>query len=258
MGSGAPSTLRRWTGRGFANRDRNSYDEDDLIHKQAIRAPGAMRLLDARSPSYQIMTLATIPQIVLASTSPRRRELLGQIGVRFEAIASGESEEVDPSLSAIEAVQFLANRKASAVARMHPSAFVIGGDTVISFEGSIIGKPENSNQAKELLRRLSGRTHQVVSGVALIWESAGITDVFHVATDVTFGRLTDDIIERYVATGEPLDKAGAYAIQGAGAILVESVKGSYYNIVGLPLYEVALGLRRHLGDSVCLIPEATT
>src|SRR6185436_3126971 len=103
-----------------------------------------------------------------------------------------------------------------------------------------------------MLRRMSGRAHQVVSGVALLWEEQGVKDVFSVTTDVVFGQLSDQMIARYVATGEPLDKAGGYAIQGAGALLVESVRGSYYNVVGLPLFELSQALQRHLGDDVIL------
>lgn len=192
------------------------------------------------------------PRIILASTSPRRRELLSQIGVRFEAIASGESEDVSSSLSAEATVLLLAERKATALALKHRDALVIGGDTVISLDGAVIGKPSSSDSAALLLKAMSGRTHQVVSGVALLCADRNIREVFSVTTDVSFGSFGDDVIKRYVATGEPLDKAGGYAIQGAGALLVESVRGSYYNVVGLPLFELARALRRHMGDHVLL------
>jgi len=188
----------------------------------------------------------------LASTSPRRRELLSQIGVRFEAIPSGASEEVDPSLTAEQTVLVLAERKAAALGARYRDALVVGGDTVISLDGSVIGKPPTAEAAALMLRRMSGRAHQVVSGVALLWEEQGVKDVFSVTTDVVFGQLSDQMIARYVATGEPLDKAGGYAIQGAGALLVESVRGSYYNVVGLPLFELSQALQRHLGDDVIL------
>jgi septum formation protein len=196
-----------------------------------------------------------IPQIILASTSPRRKELLAQIGVSFTAIPSGQTEDVEASISAVEAVQILAERKAAAVAADYPDALVIGSDTVIGLDDAVIGKPEDPDGAKAMLRRMAGRTHQVVSGVALLWNAKGVREIFHVVTDVTFGSLSAETIDRYVATGEPLDKAGAYAIQGAGAVLVESVNGSYYNIVGLPIYEVASALMRHFGSGVCLRPK---
>jgi len=183
--------------------------------------------------------------IILASTSPRRKELLQQIGVKFEIVPSQASEDIQKELLPREAVRVLAERKADTVASIRPEALVIGADTIISLDGEILGKPGSYKKAKETLARLSGRTHQVVSGVAIVCLLRNIHDVFDVTTDVTFGVLSDDIIEKYVKTGEPLDKAGAYAIQGGGSILVQSIKGSYYNIVGFPIFEIAEALSRH-------------
>jgi septum formation protein len=186
-------------------------------------------------------------QIILASTSPRRQELLRQIGVRFEVVSGHASEEIDGALSPVENVRTLAERKAAVVASIRPNALVIAADTVISLDGEILGKPGSAERATQMLERLSGRTHQVITGVAFIFVDRNIREVLDVTTDVTFGVLPKELIERYVATGEPLDKAGAYGIQGMGAILVQSITGSYYNVVGLPLFEVAMVLRRLVG-----------
>jgi len=183
--------------------------------------------------------------IILASTSPRRKELLQQIGVKFEIVPGQASEDIEKELSPREAVRVLAQRKADAIASVRPEALVIAADTVISLDDEILGKPGSYQRAKEMLARLSGRTHQVVSGVAMVCLLRNIHDIFNVTTDVTFGVLSDDLIEKYVKTGEPLDKAGAYAIQGGGSILVRSIKGSYWNVVGFPIFEIAEGLSRY-------------
>ena len=183
--------------------------------------------------------------IILASTSLRRKELLQQIGVKFEIVPSQASEDIEKELSPREAVHVLAQRKADAIASVRPEALVIAADTVISLDDEILGKPGSYQRAKEMLARLSGRTHQVVSGVAMVCLLRNIHDIFDVTTDVTFGVLSNDLIEKYVKTGEPLDKAGAYAIQGGGSILVQSIKGSYCNVVGFPIFEIAEALSRY-------------
>jgi len=183
--------------------------------------------------------------IILASTSPRRKELLQQIGVKFEIVPSQASEDIEKELLPREAVRILAERKANTIASARPEALVLAADTVISLDGEILGKPGSHKKAKEMLARLSGRTHQVVSGVAMVCLLRNIHDVFDVTTDVTFGILSGDLIEKYVKTGEPLDKAGAYAIQGGGSILVQSIKGSYSNIVGFPIFEIAEALSKY-------------
>ncbi|HWP48718.1 MAG TPA: Maf family protein [Candidatus Limnocylindrales bacterium] len=186
--------------------------------------------------------------IILASASPRRQELLRQIGVKFEVIPSYISEDFEITLPPGEAVRILAERKATAVAQIRPEALIIAADTIVYLDGNILGKPDSPEKAAEMLRQLSGRTHQVITGVAFRCVERGIQESLEVTSDVTFGVLSEDLITRYVETGEPLDKAGAYGIQGMGAVLVESIKGSYSNIVGLPLFEVARVLRRYMGS----------
>ena len=190
-------------------------------------------------------------KIVLASASPRRRLLLQQIGITFEVIPAGSDEVIRPGVHPAETVEQLAMEKAEAVARKQQGALVIGADTVVVLDNEILGKPENPEEAAAMLRTLSGRTHQVYTGVALVLAgphddspSSG-TDhpsvpqsvTFHERTDVTFGGLTDDEIRAYVRTGNPLDKAGSYGIQDdLGALFVRRIDGDYYNVVGFPLY----------------------
>jgi septum formation protein len=188
-----------------------------------------------------------VPQVILASASPRRRDLLRQIGIRFDVAASNVNEDLSDELSPVETALLLAELKARVIAKEHPSALVIGCDTVINLDGELIGKPTDAADAERLLALLSGRTHQAITAVALLYEAQDRREVFHVTTDVTFGTLSRELIEWYVSTGEPLDKAGAYGIQGAGAILVSSILGSYSNVVGLPLHELVLHLDRITG-----------
>ena len=174
---------------------------------------------------------------ILASGSPRRRELLQQIGALFRVEVS-EAEELSQAESPAELVRLNAAAKAEAVAREHPGEAVLGADTVVALEGKIYGKPRDAAEACSMLAALSGRRHEVLTGIALV--SGGQTFSEAVSTQVQFGELTAEEISRYVATGEPLDKAGAYALQGGAAVFIEGIEGSYSNVVGLPLYRTAL------------------
>jgi septum formation protein len=183
-------------------------------------------------------------KLILASASPRRRELLTQVGVSFVIEVSDVEEVLDDTLSPELQVQSLALQKAQAVAAQHKDGLVLGADTVVVDAGSLLGKPQNTEEAAEMLRSLSGKWHQVMTAVVLVdandtkheWTSVEITNV-------KFRDLTEDDIAAYVATGESMDKAGAYGIQGYGALLVERIEGCYNNVVGLPLQLVAKGLR---------------
>lgn len=173
-------------------------------------------------------------QIILASGSPRRRQLLEQIGLSFTVRASDADESVEAGLSPAAMVETLSLRKGEAVAKTAaPGDLIIAADTVVALESSILGKPHSGEEAVHMLELLSGRTHQVYTGVTLIRDGAVLTQ--HEATSVTFRALTPEEIAAYVATGEPGDKAGAYGIQGYGALLVERLEGDYFNVMGLPL-----------------------
>ena len=179
--------------------------------------------------------------MVLASASPRRRELLKQLGLDFEVLVSAEESEAATDAAPCSRAETTALAKALPVAARCPEALVLGADTLVWVEDRPLGKPVDEQQAAEMLRMLSGRTHVVHTGVALVGldGSYGKQDVACVDTEVRFRDLSAHVIARYVATGEPLDKAGAYGIQGRGAVLVESIRGCYYNVVGLPLSKVA-------------------
>jgi len=174
---------------------------------------------------------------ILASASPRRRELLQQIGASFDVKVSNAEEIGNNELSADELVKWNALAKAKAVAAEKPNIPVLGADTVVALNGEIFGKPGNDDNARKMLRRLAGRTHQVWTGIA--WVSRGETYTDVVCTDVNMEPIGETAIDNYVATGEPLDKAGAYAIQGRAAVFIDSIEGSYSNVVGLPLAAVA-------------------
>lgn len=173
-------------------------------------------------------------QIVLASASPRRADILRTLGVPFEVIVSGANEEIDPTSVPEHAAMETARRKADTVSKMTGTEKpILGCDTIVVLDGVVFGKPHDREDAIRMLRALSGRTHQVVSGVCIRYHEHDIA--FSQTTAVTFYDLPDHLIERYVATGEPLDKAGAYGIQGLGALLVRGIDGDFYNVVGLPV-----------------------
>lgn len=194
-------------------------------------------------------------RLVLASASPRRRQLLEQIGLKPEIMPSMEKEEA-MDLPPGKLVEALAKQKAVAVAgRCGQDAVVIGADTVVSVEGRILGKPEDERQAREMLGLLQGRVHQVYTGVAIILAGMGKSLTFSERTDVAVYPMDDTEISRYVSGGEPMDKAGAYGIQGYGSVLVEGISGDYYNVMGLPVCRLGRMLLRFGVDPLALAAE---
>ncbi|NJB67359.1 septum formation protein [Desulfobaculum xiamenense] len=176
-----------------------------------------------------------VQRIILASGSPRRREMLESLGLEFDIIPSPAGEpSPEPGESPDDYAQRAAVAKAEAVFELHPDAVVIGSDTVVTLDGDIMGKPEGPNDALLMLSRLVGNTHRVVSGCAIFHPHAAPV-AFSVSTDVSMGPQPLEVLFAYVATGEPMDKAGSYAIQGRGGFLVQSISGSYNNVVGMPL-----------------------
>ena len=173
--------------------------------------------------------------IILASQSPRRRELLEQIGLTNFLIRPAQGEELPhPELTPAHLVEELSRQKALEISQTSdPYDMIIAADTVVAVDGQVLGKPHSTDQAREMLTSLSGRTHTVYTGVTLRWGGQVLTR--HEATSVRFRPLTACEIDAYIATGEPMDKAGAYGIQGRGALLVEGIQGDYSNVVGLPL-----------------------
>lgn len=175
-------------------------------------------------------------EIILASASPRRSELLNQAGLPFTVIP-GDVDEENAVLTGTpgQKAEQLARMKASDVVKKVDKGLVLGADTIVVYENEIFGKPADEEDARRMLKRLSGHEHQVITGIAVIDATNGRTETGHEITKVRFSKLTAMEIEAYIKTGEPFDKAGAYAVQGKGALLVDSMNGCYSNVVGLPL-----------------------
>ena len=187
------------------------------------------------------------PPLVLASASPRRRELLQAAGLDFVTAAAECQEMDDPSLGLAALVTANARAKAFEVAARHPQAVVLGADTLVWLEGRALGKPRDADEARRMLRGLSGRTHEVATGVHLLrWEPRQQVE-FHEITRVRFRVLGEQIIDEYLAAVDVLDKAGAYALQERGEMLVEAVEGSRSNVVGLPVERTLAALQRSFG-----------
>jgi len=188
--------------------------------------------------------MMTPVRVILASQSPRRRELLTLVGIPHEVRPADLDERMEPGESPTEHAERLARAKAQAIALLEPDAVVIGSDTIVVLDGEVLGKPADVAEAVRTLQRLSGRTHTVHTAVAVARDGrleSGVESV-----EVTFRPLTDDQIERYVATGEPMDKAGAYGIQGYGAVIVERIHGDYFAVMGLALGRL-VGLLARVG-----------
>lgn len=173
------------------------------------------------------------PRLILASASPRRQELMKLLRFDFEVRASGVPEEPRSSESPAQLVVRLARAKAEAVRDTRPEAWVLGADTVVVCGSEVLGKPESPEAAGDMLRKLSGRTHEVLTGVCI--RHRQLRHASFVETMVRFAALSDRDIREYVATGEPMGKAGAYAIQGYGSRFIQGIQGCYFNVVGLPL-----------------------
>ncbi len=184
------------------------------------------------------------PALILASASPRRQELLRQCGVAFEVVPAAVPELHDESLTARELSQLNAHRKARAVARRYPDRLVLGADTLVARGARLYGKPADLEDAARMLAELQGHTHEVVTGVCLLHLRAHREQLFAESTAVTFRSLSEAQIREYLARVNPLDKAGAYAVQEHGDLLVAEILGSYSNVVGLPVERVLAVLRR--------------
>ena len=172
-------------------------------------------------------------KLILASQSPRRKELLEKCGIPFVTEPADIDETLEPEGTLVGQIGILSRRKAMAVLSQHPDAVVLGSDTIVAVDGKILGKPENEEEAADMLRQLAGRTHQVITGVCLISRKKEYVDVS--VSNVTFAPMTEEEIREYIATGECMDKAGAYGIQGYGGKYITHIDGDFYAIMGLPL-----------------------
>ncbi len=183
-------------------------------------------------------------KIILASASPRRKELLTLAGIEYEVIVSQCEETLPDGITPDKAVEELARQKAEDVFSRNPDCMIIAADTVVALGNTILGKPKDEADAFNMLSSLSGIRHTVFTGVCI--KTKEKTDIFHVATEVEFYDLTEKEIRDYIATKEPMDKAGAYGIQGKGFVLVKGIHGDYFNVVGLPLAETV----RHINSNL--------
>ncbi|MEH7332713.1 Maf family protein [Neobacillus drentensis] len=180
--------------------------------------------------------------LILASSSPRRKELLETLQLTFAISSSEVDESFDPSLSPEAVVMELAERKATVIFKQNPDSFVIGSDTIVVADNRILGKPADEAEAISMLQSLSGRQHEVFTGVSILSPTSSTR--FYEKTEVWFWELTDEEIRSYVKSGEPLDKAGAYGIQQLGSMLVKKIHGDYFAVVGLPVARTVRELQR--------------
>lgn len=183
-------------------------------------------------------------EIILASTSPRRHEAARAMGLEFKIVPSDYEEDMDLEKSPEDLVMYLAHGKAADVAKKHKKGIVIGVDTIVVFNDKILGKPRDKEDAFNMLKSFSGKTQEVYSGVCLIDCETGKMIKDYEITKVKFRKVDDSEINSYVATGEPLDKAGAYGIQDLSSIFIEKVDGCYFNVTGFPVYNIYKNLRK--------------
>lgn len=174
-------------------------------------------------------------KIILASGSPRRKEILAKLGLKFTVVRNRYKEDMDLDLSPLGLAARLSEGKAESVARLHRNSIIVAADTFIAFQGAVLGKPKSTEEARRILKRLSGKRHSVLTGVTVIDTKTGRKSTEVAETLVYFRKLTRREIDAYVMTKEPLDKAGAYGIQELGALLVEKIEGDFFNVMGLPI-----------------------
>jgi septum formation protein len=190
------------------------------------------------------MRLQISGKLILASGSPRRIEMLQLMGLNFEVWPSGIDESFRPEEPPREHVLRLSEEKALAVARSHPDDWVLGADTIVIIAGEVLGKPRSAAEAKQMLEKLSGQEHEVFTGFSIVRQKTGVLIREVVESSVLFRDIASDEMDWYTASQEPYDKAGGYAVQGMGAFFIREIRGSYTNVMGLPLCEVVDALKR--------------
>ncbi len=178
-------------------------------------------------------------KIYLVSTSPRRKELLNQIGLKFEIVASDYEEDMTLDMAPVELAQYLSRGKAEAALGNVEEGIVIAADTFITFDNRVLGKPKNNDDAKHILQNIGGRVVEVITGFTVLDVKTKKQVSKAVVTKVFIKKLSEEEIDNYIKTGEPMDKAGAFGIQGVGALIIEKIEGDYNNIVGLPLFALS-------------------
>lgn len=190
------------------------------------------------------MAVCLSKSFILASISPRRQELLSSLGLKFKIIPAHINEEYLQGESPSEHVRRLSQNKAMVIAKKNPSALVLGADTIVVIDGLILGKPKNKKQAREMLTRLSDREHQVFTGFTIAYDADKVCKTKVIRSVVRFKKISPEEMKWYISCDEPYDKAGGYAVQGKGAYFIKSIRGSYTNVIGLPLCEVLEELKK--------------
>ena len=188
--------------------------------------------------------MVNMNRIILASKSPRRKQLLSLLNINFEAIPADIDEEINPNNDLVKEIEKLSFQKANHIFKQHKDCLVIGSDTIVKINNQILGKPKTYDDAKKMLEMLSNNTHEVVTGVTILVDDS--IETFSQVAKVTFYPLTEKEIDEYIKTNEPMDKAGAYAIQGIGAKFIKSIDGDFYTIMGLPIAELYHRLIKYL------------
>lgn len=183
-------------------------------------------------------------KVILASGSPRRKELFESLSIPFDIIVSDADETIDPNGSLIDEIEKLSFKKALAVFKEHKDAVVIGADTIVVYDKEVLGKPKTQENAKKMLEKIQGKTHEVITAVTII--SSRQSETFSSISKVNFYPMSPEEIDSYVESDEPLDKAGAYAIQGLGSKFIKNISGDYYAIVGLPIGELYHRILKYL------------
>ncbi len=184
------------------------------------------------------------PKIILASTSPRRKELFGKLKLSFEIEASDYTEDMTLKMPPNQLAKFLSYGKAAAVAKKHKNSIIIGADTFVVFNNHLLGKPKSQAEAKTMLKKLSGKKVEILTGLAIINTASGKKIITTDTTKVFIKKLTNTEIDHYIASGEPMDKAGAFAIQGLGAVIIKRIEGDFMGAMGLPLFTLARELKK--------------
>ena len=182
-------------------------------------------------------------KIILASSSPRRKNLLSQIGLEFEVDPSDYQEDLTLKMEPKELAEHLSLGKAKDVAKRHKDSIIIAGDTFCVFEKEILGKPHTPERAKEMLQKLNGKSHSIITGFTIIDTETNKQVSKSIETKVYFRNISEEEIDAYIATGEPLEKAGAYAMQHLGGLFIEKIEGDYFNIIGLPILPLSIELK---------------
>ena len=190
------------------------------------------------------MTISISFPFILASASPRREELLRSVGLKFKILPASVNEDYIDGETPRQHVRRLSQDKARALAHKYPDAWVLGADTIVVIDNLILGKPQNKTQARQMLERLSGREHKVFTGFTLARTSAQVAKTKVIQSAVKFKPISTEEMEWYISCDEPYDKAGGYAVQGKGAYFIQAIRGSYTNVIGLPLCEVLEELKK--------------